>query len=260
MRAYRIIGAERAELCEIERPALRPDEVMIRVGAAGICHTDIELAAAAAFLGSKLPLTAGHEIAGWVDEIGSDVSGLRLGDPVAVYEMVGCGRCRECLGGRDHVCAVQTEVIGVTRDGGLAENVAVPHRNAFKIADLDVVTASVLTDAGLTAYAAVGHAIDLLRPGATALVIGVGGVGHLAIQCVAALTSARIIAMDVDDDRLDLARVSARMTRSSHPIPPPMTSGSWSDHPVSTQYWTSWRMTPPSQSAAPSSAWVARSF
>jgi propanol-preferring alcohol dehydrogenase len=206
MRAFRVYGPEKADIKDVPRPIPGPDDVLIRVGGAGLCHTDVELAATAAFLGARLPLTGGHEIAGWVEDVGSSVTGLEPGEAVAVYEMVGCGRCRACLGGEDNLCTRQMEVFGVTRDGGLADYVNIPFRNVHPIGDLDVQQAAVLTDAGLTAYGSVRHGVDLLGPGSTAMVIGVGGLGHLAIQFVAALSPSRIIAIDVDKQRLDLAR------------------------------------------------------
>lgn len=207
MRAYRVYGPGKSGIEEIPKPTPGPEDVVIRVGAAGLCHTDVDLAATAAHMGAQLPLTGGHEIAGHVDAVGASVSGIREGDAVAVYQIIGCGRCRACLGGEDNLCsATRMQVYGVTRDGGLAEYVKVRSRDVFAIGDLDVPQASVLTDAGLTAYGSVKHAVDLLRPGSAALVIGVGGLGHLAIQFIRALTPATVIAVDIDDARLELAR------------------------------------------------------
>lgn len=206
MRAFRVYGPGKAALEEVPRPEPGPNDVLVRVGAAGICHTDVDLAATAAFMGAELPMTGGHEIAGWVESVGSNVSGFHEGDAVAAYQMAGCGHCRACLGGEDNLCTNGLAVFGVTLDGGLADFVKVTHRNLHRIGDLDIFQASVLTDAGLTAYGAVRHAVDLLRPGSTAVVIGVGGLGHLAIQFISALTAARIIALDIGDTRLELAR------------------------------------------------------
>src|SRR5271169_828442 len=129
MRAFRVYGPDRAAVEEVPKPTPGPDDVLVRVGGAGLCHTDVELAATAAFMGAQLPLTGGHEIAGWVEDVGANVSGLNPGEAVAVYEIAGCGRCRACLGGEDNLCTKEMTVFGVTCDGGLAEYVTIPFRN-----------------------------------------------------------------------------------------------------------------------------------
>jgi alcohol dehydrogenase, propanol-preferring len=206
MRAFRINASDRIQVEDIDRPKPAADEVLLRVGAAGICHSDVQLIGIAGYLGGQLPFTAGHEIAGWIEELGSGVTGLQEGVAVAVYGLIGCGYCGECLTGRDPLCNGGIGAIGVTRDGGLAEYVTVPARNVLAIDELDVVQAATLTDAGVTAYSPVRRAREWLGPGSVALVIGIGGLGHLAVQIVAALTPARIIAVDVATASLDLAK------------------------------------------------------
>ena len=206
MRAFRISGTDEASVQDVGTPVPSSGELLLRVGGAGLCHSDVQLMSIAGFLGGSLPFTGGHEIAGWVDRLASDVSGVKEGAAVAVYGLVGCGGCKACAEGKDQLCPAGPQAIGVTRDGGLAEFVVVPARNVIDIGGLDVIQAATMTDAGVTAYSAVVRAVDLLVPGATALVIGIGGLGHLAVQILAALTPARIVAVDVAPDALHLAR------------------------------------------------------
>jgi alcohol dehydrogenase, propanol-preferring len=145
-------------------------------------------------------VTLGHEIVGEV------VSGPRRGAVVAVYELLGCGGCRACATGQDNVCReVVPGAIGITRDGGMAGHVVAPVRNLVELGDLDPVHAVPLTDAGMTSLHAVERARPLLEPGATAVVVGVGGLGHLAVQFLRATSAVRVLAVDVDRERLDFA-------------------------------------------------------
>jgi propanol-preferring alcohol dehydrogenase len=207
MQAFRLVAPHVAELRTIPQPEPRPGEVLIRVGAAGACHSDLHILDAPDSLGMPVPLTLGHENAGWIEALGQGVDGFERGQPVAVYGIVGCGRCVACLAGRDNECrTIAPGGIGLSRDGGMAEFVAVPWRQVVPIGDLDVLQAAPLTDAGLTPY----HAIQLtrrgLRPSSTCVVIGVGGLGHMAVQILAATTSVRIVAVDLRDGALQLAR------------------------------------------------------
>jgi propanol-preferring alcohol dehydrogenase len=154
-----------------------------------------------------VPLTLGHEIAGWIDALGPGVDGLHEGDAVAVYGIVGCGVCRACLEGRDNECRrTPPGGIGLGRDGGMADFVVVPARQLVAIGDLDVTQAAPLTDAGLTPYHAIASSRSRLGPGSTCVVIGVGGLGHMAIQILSATTATRIVAVDTRADALQLAR------------------------------------------------------
>jgi propanol-preferring alcohol dehydrogenase len=199
MHAYRLTAAGRAELVEVPRPRPTHGEVLLRVLAAGVCRTDIDLTQGGG-AALALPVTLGHEIVGEV------ASGPRRGAIVAVYELLGCGRCRACAGGRDHVCReVVPGAIGITRDGGMADYVVVPERNLVALGDLDPVQAAPLTDAGMTALHAVEHARPLLERGATAVVVGVGGLGHLAVQFLRTTANVRVLAVDVDHERLGFA-------------------------------------------------------
>ena len=199
MRAFRLIGAARAELVDIPTPEPGPGEVLLRVLAAGVCRTDLALLRSGGD-GLALPVTLGHEIVGEV------VAGGDRGAVVAVYELLGCGRCAACGRGHDNVCReLVPGAIGITRDGGMADHVVVPARNLVALGDVDPVHAAPLTDAGMTALHAVERARPLLEPGATAVVIGIGGLGHLAVQFLRATSEVRVLAVDVDRARLDFA-------------------------------------------------------
>jgi propanol-preferring alcohol dehydrogenase len=207
MQSFRLVAPHTTELRSIPRPDAGPGEVLVRVGAAGACHSDLHIIDAPDALGMPLPLTLGHENAGWIEALGAGVSGFERGQAVAIYGIVGCGRCVACFAGRDNECRTMPPGgIGLGRDGGMAEHVVVPARQLVPIQDLDVVQAAPLTDAALTPY----HAINLTRrglyPGSTCVVIGVGGLGHMAVQILAATTAATVIAVDVRDDALQLAR------------------------------------------------------
>ncbi len=205
MRAYRLIGAGHAELVEVPRPEPGPGEVLLRVLAAGVCRTDLALLRSGGD-GLALPVTLGHEVVGEVTALGEGVAAPQPGTVVAVYELLGCGRCRACAGGQDNVCRdVLPGAIGITRDGGMADHVAVPVRNVVALGDVDPVHAAPLTDAGMTALHAVERGRPLLEPGATAVVVGIGGLGHLAVQFLRATSKVRVLAVDVDRTRLDFA-------------------------------------------------------
>ncbi len=205
MRAFRINASHQTEVATIPQPEPGPGDVLVRVGAAGACHSDLHIidAPGGAF---PVPMTLGHEIAGWIEAVGLGVSGWQKGEAVAIYGIMGCGRCSACLQGRENECRViPPGGIGISRDGGMAEYISVPASRLIAIGDLDVAQAAPLTDAGLTPY----HAIQLCRralvAGATCVVIGVGGLGHMAVQILAATTAARIIAVDVRAEALKLA-------------------------------------------------------
>jgi propanol-preferring alcohol dehydrogenase len=205
MRAYRLIGAGHAEVVDVPRPEPGPGEVLLRALAAGVCRTDLALLRSGG-TGLELPVTLGHEVVGEVVALGDGVAGPALGTVVAVYELLGCGRCSACTRGQDNVCRdVVPGAIGITRDGGMADHVVAPARNLVALGDVDPVHAAPLTDAGMTALHAVERGRPQLEPGATVVVIGIGGLGHLAVQFVRATSKARVLAVDVDRARLDFA-------------------------------------------------------
>ncbi|WP_138997617.1 NAD(P)-dependent alcohol dehydrogenase [Rhodococcus zopfii] len=208
---YTEIGAEPV-VVEIPTPSPGPGEVLLKVTAAGLCHSDIfvmDLPADGYVYG--LPLTLGHEGVGTVAELGAGVADLAVGDAVAVYGPWGCGSCHQCSRGRENYCTRAAD-LGITppglgSPGSMAEYMIVDSaRHLVPIGDLDPVAAAPLTDAGLTPYHAINRVLPLLGPGSTAVVVGVGGLGHVGIQILRAITAARVVAVDLDEDRLELAR------------------------------------------------------
>jgi propanol-preferring alcohol dehydrogenase len=219
MHAFRLIAPHKTELGTVPQPEAGPGEVLVRIGAAGVCHSDLHIIDAPDALGMPIPLTLGHENAGWVEALGPGVTGFDRGEAVAIYGIVGCGTCVACLAGRDNECRrIPPGGIGLSRDGGMAEFVVVPARQMIPIGDLDVAQAAPLTDAGLTPYHAINVTRRGLRPSSTCVVIGVGGLGHMAVQLLVATSASHIVAVDVRDDALRLAReIGAHETILSDP-------------------------------------------
>src|SRR5581483_7929980 len=164
------------------------------------------------------PFTLGHENAGWVARVGAGVDAVREGEPVAVYGPWGCGRCSACRRSSENYCERQSEIGvmggGLGLDGGMAEYLLVPSaRLLVPLGELDPADAAPLGDAALTPYHAIKRSLHKLVPGSTAVVIGVGGLGHMAIQILSALSSARIVAVDTSPEKLALATgVGAEIT------------------------------------------------
>ncbi|MEG3615177.1 NAD(P)-dependent alcohol dehydrogenase [Isoptericola haloaureus] len=208
---YRAIGS-RPEVVEIDRPDPAPGEVLLKVTASGLCHSDVfvmEMPEEAYTYG--LPLTLGHEGAGVVEAVGEGVDPDLVGTSVAVYGPWGCGTCYRCAAGEENYCERATELgiapPGLGSPGSMAEYMIVDSpRHLVPIGDLDPVQAAALTDAGLTPYHAIKPALPRLVPGSTAVVLGVGGLGHLGIQMIKELSGAQVVALDVTEDKLQLAR------------------------------------------------------
>ncbi len=213
MKALQLVDWKQApELREVADPEPGPGEVVVKVGGSGACHSDLHLIDdfEAGMVPFSPPFTLGHENAGWVDAVGAGVSGLEIGQPVAVYGPWGCGWCRHCRLGMENYCLRQAEIGasggGLGRDGGMAPKMLVPSsRLLVPLGDLDPVQAAPLTDAALTPYHAIKRSLSLLVPGSTAVVIGAGGLGHMAIQILRALTPATVVAVDQRQEALDLA-------------------------------------------------------
>ena len=193
---------------EVPEPKISgPLDVIIKIGGAGVCRTDLHIMEGQwdAAMGTPLPYILGHENAGWVHEIGSGVSNVAVGDTVILHPLVTCGLCRACRAGDDMHCE-NSAFPGLSRDGGMAEYLLTSARACVKLDPLtqpqDV---AALADAGITAYHAVRKAIPLLYPGTTAVVIGAGGLGHIGIQCLSALTATTIVVVDRNPDALKLA-------------------------------------------------------
>ncbi|MEU6451987.1 NAD(P)-dependent alcohol dehydrogenase [Streptomyces sp. NPDC046979] len=208
---YRTIGAP-PEVVTVPDPEPGPGQVLLKVTAAGVCHSDIAVMGwPAEGFPYELPLTLGHEGVGTVAALGAGVTGLDEGDAVAVYGPWGCGTCAKCAEGKENYClradALGIRPPGLGRPGSMAEYLLIDDpRHLVPLDGLDPVAAVPLTDAGLTPYHAIKRSLPKLVPGSTAVVIGAGGLGHVAVQLLRALTSARVVALDVSEDKLRLAR------------------------------------------------------
>jgi len=212
MIAYRLTEPQQPPLLqEVPKPSPGSGQLLIRVGGCGLCHTDLGLMrrTKAEWADTEPPFTLGHEVAGWVEEIGQGVVGFKKGEPAAVLPLWGsCGHCPPCRRGEENFCHYLSRMMGagIGFDGGLAEHMVVEARFAVPMGDLDPVLAAPLTDAGLTTYTAIKPALPSLVPGTTAVVIGVGGLGLLAVQFLRSLCAARVIAADTDETHLKLAK------------------------------------------------------
>jgi NAD+-dependent secondary alcohol dehydrogenase Adh1 len=194
---------------EIAEPKLSgPLDVVVRIGAAGLCRTDLHIQEGqwAEKSGVVLPYVPGHENAGWIEEVGSGVTNVAVGDTVIVHPFITCGLCRACREGDDMHCA-NGSFPGIGRDGGFAEYLQTSARSVVKLGQgLEPKDIAALADAGLTAIHAVKKAIPVLGSGTRAVVIGAGGLGHIGIQCLKALTATEVIVTDPSEKALELAR------------------------------------------------------
>lgn len=209
---YRTVGSA-PEVVTLPDPEPEPGQVLVKVSAAGVCHSDIAVMSQPAdMLRFRLPLTLGHEGAGTVAALGAGVTDWQVGDRVAVYGPWGCGVCVVCAQGKENYCLRAAELgifpPGLGAPGAIAEYVLVDNpRHLVPLGDLDPVRSVPLTDAGLTPYHAIKRCLPRLVPGSTAVVIGVGGLGHVGVQILRALSPVRIVALDISQDKLDLARL-----------------------------------------------------
>ena len=209
MRAARLHAYhEPLKLDEVDEPkADGPLDVVVRIGAAGLCRTDLHIQEGqwAEKSGVELPYTPGHENAGWVHAIGSAVTNVEVGDTVIVHPFISCGLCRPCRAGDDMHCLAGS-FPGINRDGGFADFLFTSARSVVKLdPSLEPKAIAALADAGLTAIHAVKKAIPVLGPGTKAVVIGAGGLGHIGIQCLRAMTPTEIIVIDPSEPALALA-------------------------------------------------------
>jgi NAD+-dependent secondary alcohol dehydrogenase Adh1 len=200
---------EALEIDEVDEPkAAGPLDVVVRIGAAGLCRTDLHIQEGqwAEKSGVELPYTPGHENAGWVHEAGSAVTSVEVGDTVIVHPFISCGLCGPCRAGNDMHC-LNGSFPGINRDGGFADYLQTSARSVVKLGPgLDPKDIAALADAGLTAIHAVKKAIPVLGPGTRVVVIGAGGLGHIGVQCLKAMTPAEIIVIDPSEPALALAR------------------------------------------------------
>ncbi|MFI9383656.1 NAD(P)-dependent alcohol dehydrogenase [Kutzneria sp. NPDC052558] len=209
MRAVRLHSYHKQPVIdEVPEPRARdPFDVVVRIGGAGVCRTDLHIIEEQwrDKSGVTLPYTIGHENAGWVQEVGSGVSTVAVGDTVILHPTPTCGLCHACRAGDDMHCLDST-FPGINTDGGMADYLLTSARACIK---LDPATqpsdVAALADAGITAYHAVRKAVPLLYPGTVCVVNGAGGLGHIGIQSLAALTATTIIVVDRNPEALDLA-------------------------------------------------------
>ena len=202
MRAVQLVQWEAPpELREVDLPEPGPGEVLVKVTAAGLCHSDLHLMEwPEGTLPYTLPFTLGHENAGVVAGLGPGTNGLAEGDSVLVYGCWGCGHCRHCIRGAMNLCENVEQRGGIGGglgfDGGLADYMLVPSAQyLLPIGDLDPLQAAPLTDAALSPYRAIKARLPTLEPGTSAVVIGVGGLGHVAIRLLKTLTPSRVVAI-----------------------------------------------------------------
>jgi NAD+-dependent secondary alcohol dehydrogenase Adh1 len=210
MRAARLHAYhEPLKLDEVDEPRVAgPLDVVVRIGAAGLCRTDLHIQEGqwAEKSQVKLPYTPGHENAGWVHEVGTGVTNVEVGDTVIVHPFITCGLCRACRSGDDMHCE-NGSFPGIDRDGGFADLLLTSARSVVKLdPSLHPADIAALADAGLTAIHAVKKAMPVLGAGTKVVVIGAGGLGHIGIQCLKAYTPTEIIVVDPSEPALALAR------------------------------------------------------
>src|SRR6202046_295034 len=209
MKAVRLHAFNQSpQIDEVPEPKItHPLDVIVKIGGPGVCGTYLHIILGQwdAAMGTPLPYTLGHENAGWVSEVGSAVTNVAVGDTVILHPTPTCGLCRACRAGDDMHCENST-FPGLSTDGGMAEYLLTSARACVKLdptaTPRDV---AALADAGITAYHAVRKALPLLYPGTTCVLIGAGGLGHIGIQCLAALTATRIVVVDQNPEALKLA-------------------------------------------------------
>ncbi|HCA87259.1 MAG TPA: alcohol dehydrogenase [Streptomyces sp.] len=209
MKAVQVVGyGQKLRMTDVATPEVTgPYDVIVRIGGAGVCRTDIHILEGQWAEKSRvtLPYTIGHENAGWVHAIGSAVTNVAEGDKVIVHPLITCGLCRACRSGDDVHCE-QSRFPGIDTAGGYAEYLKTSARSVVRIDDsLEPSDVAALADAGLTAYHAAAKAARKLRPGDRCVVIGAGGLGHIGVQVLKAVTAAEIIVVDRNPDAVKLA-------------------------------------------------------
>lgn len=210
MKAVRLHEYHEAPVIEeVPEPQINgPWDVIVDVGAAGLCRTDLHVIEGQwePLQKPKLPYILGHENAGWVREVGSAVSNVEPGDTVIMHPLTSCGLCSACRVGEDSHCENAT-FPGLNADGGMAEQMLTNARAVVKLdKGTDPKTVAAHADAGLTAYHAVRRATDVLFPGTHAVVIGAGGLGHIGIQTLKAITASEVTVIDQNEEALELAK------------------------------------------------------
>jgi alcohol dehydrogenase, propanol-preferring len=216
MKALQYVNVgEAPQIMTVPKPVAGPGQIVLKVTAAGVCHSDEFVMSLPeetySAMGWKTPMTLGHEGAGVVHELGEGVTEFEIGDSVLVYGPWGCGKCTYCVQGKEMLCpfaaGLGIQPPGLGSPGSMAEYVLIDSpRHLVALGDLDPVENVSLTDAGLTPYHAIKNSLEKLGAGSTAVVIGAGGLGHMAVQILRALTGTTVIALDLSDQKLELAK------------------------------------------------------
>ena len=203
MKAIRFVGANQPlQMQEIPIPEIGRSGILVRVKAAGICHSDVHYRAGISPV-KPVPLTLGHEVAGVVEMIGSQVTNVRVGDRVCLHYNIACGNCHHCQTGNDQFCE-KVLMIGHYANGGYAEYIAVPARNAVHLPDeIPFEQGATLMCASATAF----HSLrkSRVKPGETVAIFGAGGLGQSAIQLARAFGALNVYAVDINEEKLNLA-------------------------------------------------------
>jgi propanol-preferring alcohol dehydrogenase len=216
MKSVRIPGPnEKLKVVESETPKPQDNQVLVKVKAVGVCHSDLHLWEGGYDLGDgqfmkvtdrgvKYPVTPGHEIVGTVEDIGSSVSGISKGDQVLVYPWIGCGECPACKVGNENLCDTPKS-LGVFQDGGYSDYSLIPHSKYLaKLDGIDPESATSLACSGLTAYTAIKKSNQ--NSPEFLVIIGAGGLGLMGVQIAKAITKAKVICVDLDDQKLETAK------------------------------------------------------
>jgi NAD+-dependent secondary alcohol dehydrogenase Adh1 len=217
MKAVRVHAYEqRPTIDDIPEPKIEgPLDVIVKIGGAGLCRTDLHIIEGqwATRSNVELPYVIGHENAGWIQEVGAAVTNVAPGDGVILHPFISCGLCLACRGGNDMHCE-NGGFPGIAMDGGMAELMRTSARSVVKLdPSLQPADVAALADAGLTAYHAVKKAVPLLYPGTTCVVLGAGGLGHIGIQSLTAITGTRVVVVDQNEAALALAtEIGAHVT------------------------------------------------
>jgi NAD+-dependent secondary alcohol dehydrogenase Adh1 len=210
MKAIRLHAyQEPLRLDDVPEPTVTgPHDVIVRVGGAGLCRTDVHIRDGwfAPAVPTELPLTLGHETTGWVQEVGQAVESVVVGEAVICHPQQSCGVCSACRTGDDMRCAAGLTFNGLTRPGGFAELLKTTDRAVMRLpSGLEPAAVAPHADAGLTVMHVVRKAVRILGPGTRVVVVGIGGLGHIAVQCLRSLCAAEVIAVDPDPEALKLA-------------------------------------------------------
>jgi propanol-preferring alcohol dehydrogenase len=200
MRAVRLIQVGKPlQEADVDLPEIGPSDVLIRVAASGICHSDAHYRAGISRI-DRLPVTLGHEIAGWIEKVGADINHVRSGDRVCAHYLVHCGSCKFCVRGLEQFCRTG-EMIGKHRDGGYAEFVKVPGRNAFVLPDeISFASGAIMMCSSATALHALNKA--RLKPGESIAIFGFGGLGFSALQLARAFECDQIYVVEINPAKL----------------------------------------------------------